>query len=186
MDYKNINDNEILYLISDNNDEYKNILFEKYKPIVLSVAKTYMKVNTDTVLDYDDLVQIGFLGLNNAIRFYKEENTLFFTFACLCIRNAVAKEVYKRNYKKEWNHYVFSSFDEKNHSDLNQITSQDTVYTKDLFYRIKNNLLFFDSCVFVLRMSGFRYKEIAILLDTKIEKIDYSIQKTRRKLKKVL
>ena len=80
MDYKNINDNEILYLISDNNDEYKNILFEKYKPIVLSVAKTYMKVNTDTVLDYDDLVQIGFLGLNNAIRFYKEENSLFFTF----------------------------------------------------------------------------------------------------------
>ena len=29
-------------------------------------------------------------------------------------------------------------------------------------------------------------EEIAVLLDTKIEKIDYSVQKTRRKLKKVL
>ena len=71
MDYKQINDNELLYLISDNNDEYKNAVFEKYKPIVLAKAKTYCKINKDSSIDFSDLVQIGYIGLNNAIRFYK-------------------------------------------------------------------------------------------------------------------
>ena len=28
------NDNELIYMINDNNDEYRYILFNKYKPII--------------------------------------------------------------------------------------------------------------------------------------------------------
>ena len=38
MDYKNINDYEQLYLIRENDDEAKDTVFHKYKPIIISIA----------------------------------------------------------------------------------------------------------------------------------------------------
>lgn len=187
MKYQEINDNELLYLISDNNDEYKNILFLKYKPIVIAMAKKYNRINNDKSMDFDDLVQIGYIGLNNAIRFYKHENSLFYTYACFCIDHALSKEVYRKLYKKGKNNYTFISYEE----DKMNISESDEPKKENLrflylFSRIKNALDFFDSLVFELRLNGFKYKEIAILLGVNESKVDYSIQKTRRKLKKSL
>ena len=56
----------------------------------------------------------------------------------------------------------------------------------DLFVQAKNALDFIDSLIFELRLNGFKYKEISMLLDIKESKVDYSIQKARRKLKKFL
>ena len=39
--YKTINDYETLYLISEDMDSSYNILFEKYFPIIKSLAKKY-------------------------------------------------------------------------------------------------------------------------------------------------
>ncbi len=187
MDYKKINDNELLYLISDNNDEYKKVLFEKYKPIVLALAKKYNAMNTDTAIDFEDLVQIGYIGLNNAIRFYKDTHSIFYTYANFCIEHTLAKEVYKRNYRKGRNHFLFISYDdEKMNFYAKEEIESESVYFFNLFVRLKNFLDFFDSLVFELRFNGFKYKEIAILLDVKESKVDYSIQKTKRKLKKRL
>lgn len=187
MEYKEINDNELLYLISDNNDDYKKVLFEKYKPIVLSLAKKYNAINIDTAIDYDDLVQIGYIGLNNAIRFYKEDNCLFYTFACFCIDHALSKEVYKTLYRKGRNNYSFISYEEDKLNSIIRVEEEkETLHFSELFLKVKNFLDFFDALVFELRLNGFKYKEIALLLDVKESKVDYSIQKTRRKLKKSL
>ncbi len=187
MKYKEINDNELLYLISDNNDDYKKVLFEKYKPIVLALAKKYNKINIDTAIDFDDLVQIGYVGLNNAIRFYKEDNSLFYTYACYCIDHALSKEVYSKIYKKGRNNYSFISYEESKTDFNNDLESKmENARFFNLFLKIKNALEFFDALVFELRLNGFKYKEIAVLLDVKESKVDYSIQKTRRKLKKSL
>lgn len=185
MDYKGINDNELLYLISDNNDDYKNVVFEKYKPIVLAKAKNYYKINKDSLLDFNDLVQIGYIGLNNAIRFYKEECGLFYTYACYCIEKAMSKEVYAKLYKKGKGKCTFVSYEDSVFGDDEVYKNQ---YYDDYaaFTRIKNFLDFFDAQVFELRLNGFKYQEIATLLNVTVTKIDYSIQKMRRKLKKCL
>lgn len=187
MDYKEINDNELLYLISDNNDEYKDVLFEKYKPIVLALAKKYSTINKDIAIDTDDLVQTGYIGLNNAIRFYKSDHCLFYTYACFCIEHALKKEVYKRKYRKGKNHYSFISYeDHKNLFCYIQESEMTNMHFLDLFVQAKNALDFIDSLIFELRLNGFKYKEISMLLDIKESKVDYSIQKARRKLKKFL
>ena len=42
VNYKNINDNEILYLISDNNEVANNYIYEKYKPSLKQKRNTGM------------------------------------------------------------------------------------------------------------------------------------------------
>ena len=112
MDYKGINDNEILYLISDNNDYYKEIIFEKYKPIVIAMARQYNRINKDASVDFYDFYQAGMIGLNNAIRFYKPKGNIFYSYACVCIRQEMAKEIIKFNYKKNKNQYLFVTYDD--------------------------------------------------------------------------
>lgn len=187
MEYKSINDNELLYLVADNNDEYRNIIFEKYKPIIFAMAREYIKINKDPSISVDDLIQVGYLGLNTAIKFYDPKGCLFYTYACLCIRSSLNKEIYHRNSKINKSNHVFIPYDEDLLKEQNGILMDyEHIPTKDLFLRIKYNLNFFDSSVFELRISGFSYKEIALLLDVSVNKVDYSIQKTRHKLKKVL
>ena len=58
MDYKNINDYELIYMIREN-DSDKNIVFNKYKPLVESIAKECYK-KTNKSIDLDDLIQEGY------------------------------------------------------------------------------------------------------------------------------
>ena len=48
MQYKDINDYEVLYLIGENQLEEKDIIFKKYKPILISISqKYYMRLRDD-------------------------------------------------------------------------------------------------------------------------------------------
>ena len=41
-EYLDCNDYELLYLISDNNEEANEIIFSKYKPVIEFYAKKYL------------------------------------------------------------------------------------------------------------------------------------------------
>ena len=43
MDYKKLNDNELVYLCCDNNEDAINIIVEKYKPHILKILKELLK-----------------------------------------------------------------------------------------------------------------------------------------------
>ena len=43
MDYKELNDNELLFLTAENNEEATNLLINKYKNLILSNLKEYLK-----------------------------------------------------------------------------------------------------------------------------------------------
>ena len=62
------NDNELLYLIGENNDDAKDILISKYKPLVLK----YIKKNLIKQEEFDDYYQEGMLCLIKAINTYNE------------------------------------------------------------------------------------------------------------------
>ena len=78
MDYKDINDYEILYMINEDKDGSYDILYRKYLPIIKSIASKYVLLVSQVGGEYQDLIQEGFLGLNNAIvSYYDSMNTLF-------------------------------------------------------------------------------------------------------------
>ena len=52
MQYKDINDYEVLYLIGENQLEEKDIIFKKYKPILISISQKYYMRLRDKKIEY--------------------------------------------------------------------------------------------------------------------------------------
>ena len=90
MDYRDINDYEQLYLVAENDDEAEEVIFRKYKPIIYAIADKYYNYFKFRGIDKDDLVQEGYVGLSNAIKSYKDnQSALFYTFSSICINRQI-------------------------------------------------------------------------------------------------
>ena len=88
MKYHEYNDHELLQYISENNEEASNIMFEKYNPLIVTLATKLFKHCNGLGLEVSDLVQEGRLGLNTAIlSFNEEKDSIFYTFARKCIES---------------------------------------------------------------------------------------------------
>lgn len=199
MDYQNINDYEQLYLISENNDMAEEIIFKKYSPIVYSIASKQYQLFVQKGIDLDDLVQEGFLGLSNAIKSFKEEeNTLFYTFCVVCItrqiraycrqytsmKNEVLNTAYSidSNILEEDDTYIFDPMDSA-HSIRNPDTYIISEFTFKKLIQFKHSLPLLQSLVFELRYNGFRYKEIANLLDLSVSSVDHYLHLCKNKFR---
>lgn len=88
MNYKDYNDQELLSFIAEESEESHEILFEKYKPLIVSTATKMIKNCSNLGLEVKDLIQEGYLGLNHAIdTFDQTKDVLFFTYARTCIES---------------------------------------------------------------------------------------------------
>ena len=88
--YKDHNDYELLYLVSENNEDAKEIFFDKYKSIVELKAKKLYPYVMNKGYELNDLIQEGMIGLSQAINDYKEQkNVQFSTFASICIERQI-------------------------------------------------------------------------------------------------
>ena len=86
LNYDDENDNELLYLIKEENEAAKNLFYEKYTPVVEAKAKKYFTQIQNKGYEMNDLIQEGMIGLANAINDYvPEKDVKFITFANLCI-----------------------------------------------------------------------------------------------------
>ena len=197
MDYKNINDYEQLYLICENDEEAKNIIFKKYQPIIISIAKKYFQNYNTKKIFLDDLIEEGYIGLSNAIKAFNEnEDTLFYTFCSICIERQIRS--YCRNNTSLKHNILNDAFSIEYYNEMNenglefQIESRDLltnpnlyINEKSLYERLinfKHNLPENQSFVFELRYNGFKYKEIAKLLDLSIHSVDNYIHIVKKKL----
>ena len=85
-EYLDLNDYELMYMISENDEDAKEIMFKKYQPIVYKFAKKYYQIGKNYGLELDDVIQEGYVGLYIAINNYKEDkNCLFYTYASITI-----------------------------------------------------------------------------------------------------
>ena len=198
MDYKQVNDYEVLYLVNDNNEDAYSLLFYKYKPIIISYAKTLQKKYYNSGLDFEDLYQEGMLGLSLAIKsFDSSSDNTFYTFAVLCIKRTMEKILLKSLRAKNLLNNKSCSLDDYINDEkycLNDIVYSD----KDVIELILDKLTDFKELinfkynlnsrqmpVFELKVNGFSNGEIATLLDMSYKEVDnclYYIKKTIKKL----
>lgn len=186
MDYKELNDYEVVYMVRENDDEAREVIFDKYIPIVKKIASNHLKYGKSVGVDFDDLVQEGLIALNKAIDKYNDlEGCLFYTFACVCVERRIL--TYCRcmgNFK----HYSLNSAlsEEFLYSLSDERTPEayyDEICLEKDFIRFKNLFDFDESCIFELRYNGFSYKEISRLLDVPIHSIDGILYKIRKILR---
>ena len=187
MNYKNINDYEILYLVSEDKDSNYDILFQKYLPIIKSISSKYFPFASSHGAEYQDLVQEGFLALNNAITTYKDnEKTIFYTYACVCIERHLV--TYCRSLASQKHQILNVAIPEDLYSynlikDNSEISNFFEFHPMELYSFIRKVMYSFDlitRCVFELRFNGFSYLEISQLLEISVSTVDSRLSKARK------
>ena len=183
-----LDDYELLYLTSDNNEEAINLLLNKYFKTIYSKCLKYSSSS-----NLDDYLNEGIQAFYEAIEMYNE-NTKFITYLNTCLDRKLL------NYKK--------MYDRKKHSILNNSTSLDdesipeniysdnrnnpelillnnenyTLLKNKLLRKLNNN----EELVFLLKEQNFSVKEISKILDKKIKVIYRIIERIKIKTQEIM
>lgn len=198
MRYKDYNDYELLSFISEADENANEILFEKYRPLIVSIATKMINYCKGTSLEINDLIQEGMLGLNIAInRFNNNKETSFYTYAKKCIESkmislVIASRRLKHKFLNDSISIEYSSNDGEiinleNFLSDTKANPEEMLLSEEqeneLIKQVKDLLTDFEEQVFSLRISGFNYKEISEILDKDSKSIDNALQRIRNKIK---
>lgn len=196
MDYNDFNDYELLDYIAEGNEDANNIMFEKYQPLINTIATKMIKYCNNNGIDYNDLKQEGLIGLNYAINsFTEKKNTIFFTYAKTCIeRKMISTILSSTRLKHKILNDSVSYDDDDNLLDRklkdNKNNPEEIITSLDiedhLIKKVQKKLTNFEERVFQLMLANFTYKEIADILEKDSKSVDNAIQRIRVKVKEAL
>ncbi len=200
MDYKELNDNELLYLCAENNEDAVNKIIDKYKNCIFNILKEYTKKYNIIGVEIADLYQEGLVGLLHAIHsFDKDKNILFYTYANACIRkniiNAIKKTFEKKNrilnnsYSldkliNDSNNSMYEVFKDES-SEPNKILI-DKESNDELIDNLKKVLSKGELAVFELKLKGLSNSEISILLDKDKKHVENTFFRINKKYKDLI
>lgn len=196
MEYKNFNDYELLSYIADGNEDANNIIIKKYEPLINKIAIKMLSFCKNNGLEKSDLVQEGMIGLNHAIeRYHEQKDVLFYTYAKKCIERKMISVVISSNRNKNKILNESISYDDDENLILKFVKSEtpspeqeiiNIEIEEELLQKIKKVLTDLEEEVFSLLISGFKYKEIAEMLDKDSKSVDNAIQRIKTKIKNIL
>ncbi len=201
MNIKEISDDELLMLISSQNEEANELIFKKYKYIIDILTNKYYPAFLKLGIDKSEIYSEALSGFTDAINGYNgNKNATFPTFLSLCIRRRIIKLIRKHNTLKNKINieaysldYTFESSqtslidtleDELIKDPLHQITEEEDLI--DLTKTIKSKLSDFEYNVYEYMLDGLNYQEIALILDKNLKQIDNAIQRIKLKIKEIL
>jgi RNA polymerase sporulation-specific sigma factor len=193
MTYKNYNDYELMYLISENNEDAYQTIFEKYQPLVFKEAIKYIFLSKKLGISEEDLIEEGKVGLYKAIEGYNNE-VEFFTFASICIKRSIFKLLKKSSTYKQKILNEAIDINQDNDDSIYYQEEKDKDIVQNLINeefeskitKFKHKLNEQDSTIFELKYNGFTYKEISEILNLDKKYIDNRLLSIRNKLKKYL
>ena len=199
--HKYDNDYELAYLVSENNEDAKELFYKKYKPIIEIKARKFKTFAESRGYDMNDLIQEGMVGLTQAINDYSDQKDVqFHSFANLCIDRQLSTFI--RNIDRD-KHKILNnsiSIDTTTNTvgkplielllDGRNIDPEETFIRveeeSELYNKIKDKLSASETEVFDLRIQGFSYKEIASLLNITEKSVGGSMARIKNKISKIM
>lgn len=193
-------DSELIYLVSENNEEANNIIFKKYASVIDYYAKKYLNLVDGKGMDYNDLYQEGLIALNEAINNYKEQkNIKFSSFASVCIerkmvslvrmatrkKHSILNESYSLDYKKEDDSESLINLLQSNKDNIEDIliNKESTIH---IINKINTSLSSLEKEVYEMRLNGYSYEMIAKSIGKTPKSIERTLDRIRNKLKDVI
>ncbi len=193
-----LTDEQLVKMAGEGSETAAEILIEKYKNLVRNKAKLYYIVGAES----EDVVQEGMIGLFKAIQGYDEsKDASFRTYAETCISSQIISAIKKANRLKHQplNEFVSlnKEIDESSQGDKvatlgdmlkdsNANEPEELMLIKEVvqFLREFNNGLFsdFEWKVWVEKLRGKDYVEIAETLGKSPKSIDNALQRIKKKL----
>ena len=186
------NDFELVSLIRENNEEAREILYNKYKPIIVKKSTDQIYKFGSYGMEINDLIQEGYIGLDNAINCFNEkENTSFYTFALLCIDRQIITCIKKNTNNKamvlndainldDGKEYLFRDNTDIEGSFINKEDA------KEFINLICDSLSDIEKKVFSLKLEGYDIGEIANLLNKDTKVIYNTLHRIKYKIKSIM
>ena len=199
MDYKELNDNELIYMCYENNEEAENIIINKYKNCIVSILKGYLKEYNIIGVEVADLYQEGLIGLMHAIKsFNKEKDVTFYTYANTCIRSSIISAM-RQTFRMK-NRILNNSFsldkliEDSNHSyyeifkdesyDPNRVLLKEEE-NSEIINAIKSRLSRSELVIFELKLKGLNNTEISELLNKSKKYVENTMFRINKKYKEL-
>lgn len=191
--YKETEDNELLFLIEENNEDAYTELIERYNSKIHKIISKYKGKALQVGLDISDLYQEGLIGLINAIKTYNQNKEASFkTYASVLIERQIL-DLVKSNDRikhKTLNSAISLdnfSLEEKqslyNFVEVDNNTPELKLINEEEKEELKKILTDFELKVYELKLDGKTNKEIANILDKKTRSIENTIQRIKLKIK---
>ena len=194
------NDEKLITMFSENDEDAKNILYDKYSYIISIILDKYKRAIDALGIDISEVKQEAMLAFTDAlIKYSSDKSTSLPTFISLvverkiqnCIRKAetTKNKVNTEAYSLEAEYEVFKRPLEEILGDssldpLHKMENEERL--EELTKKINDDLSPFEKDVYKLVINGFGYQDIAKILNKEPKQIDNTIQRIRNKIKDLL
>lgn len=188
--YNEYNDYELVFLAQEENEDAINIIYKKYKPIIVKKSKLAIYSTKNSGSEINDVMQEAYLGLEEAIKnFSQNDEATFYTFANLCIDRKISNYIRKMANKKNilLNEAIF--IDENMENYLKDTTDIENnlirkVMKEEIINNIYDKFTTLEKDVYNLLVDGYSLAEISNKLEKDIKSIYNTIDRIKQKVKK--
>ena len=201
MNYNDIDEQEIIALLGENDEQIRNIIYDKYSFLVDVILNKYQNAIKYSKINIQDIRCEALYGFSDGINsFSNEKDTSLKTFLYLCIERRVLncirnnmsnkikilKDSLSLEYSSDNDKLSLSELigDDNKFNPLNNIVDKETY--KEIYLIAKNNLSNFEFTVFNYMINNFSYIEIASLLNKSPKQIDNAMQRIKGKMKTLI
>ncbi len=199
LPYEPLSDEELVRRAQQDGDgDACEYLLHKYRGLVRAKVNSYFLMGAER----DDLIQIGMIGLWEAISdFRPEHHTSFASFAKVCIQRQMISAIKAATRQKQVPLNTSVSLDASPNGDDDARTLEETLLVgggvdpadqicgaegaKDLHQALRHQLSPFEWEVLVEYRRGMSYREMAAKLRCKVKSIDNALSRIRRKFPQV-
>ena len=184
------NDYELSQMFNENDENAKDVLFEKYSYIIDIIINKYKKTFYALNMDLSEVRQDANLAFTDAIiRYSCEKETSLPTFISIVVerkvQNAVRKaetiknKMYTSAYSLDYEYDAFQKplteiIGDTSEEPLNNMTKKEEAMLKKI------------EKLYKLLIRGFNYHDIAKILGKEPKQIDNTIQRIRQKIKDLI
>lgn len=186
------NDYELVFLAKEGNEDAINLLYQKYKPIIVSKSKDAILKASHHGIEISDIMQEGYIALDDAINNFSEtDNTSFYTFALVCIERKIINYLRKTtggkyrilNEAVAIDEYVEKSVKDEVDAEISFLTKENR---NDIIDRVEESLTGMEKIVFQLKIEGYNFLEIANTLNKDLKSIYNTFHRVKLKIKKIM
>lgn len=184
------NDYELVFLAQEGNEDAINLIYQKYKPIIVKKSKNAIVFASHHGIEINDIMQEGFIGLDEAIRnFSQDTEATFYTFAMLCVDRQITNYLKKLTSGKDRILNEAITINESLEKTMRDDTDIEKYFigkdnNKEMATLIREKLTDFEKNSFDLRIKGYSFEEIAKTLNKDIKAIYNTFFRIREKIRK--
>lgn len=182
MSYNDIGDNELIYLIRNQNNQAKECLIERYKKRIYGMINDCCSSITTFNVNYDDYYQDCFIVFLKCLESYDEDYN-FYSYLKQAIEKCIRRKI---NKEKVMLKYVSIEDDlSDNHPCLvDKVSDSAIIYNEnELHDYIDESFEDIDKLIIDYKIKGYSYLEISKFLGIRAKNLYKRVDKIKEKLR---